>query len=387
MNIAFFTDSYKPYLSGVVKSIETFSRELQERGHKVYIFAPDYPNVEKQKGIYRFISIPVFAQNDFRLAIPISNNILADIKKLKIDIIHTHSPFLMGRLARYVSNKSGVPLVFTYHTLYDKYVHYFPFARKMARGFLNKYCKEYCQSCDLLISPSDFVRMRLIKKGITVPITTIPTGIDLEAYRRDSSGKIRKEYGLSSDDRVLLYVGRLAQEKNIPFLLKVFKQIVAGVDDIYLMLVGGGPEYNSLQSEAESLNISKRVLFTGEQEPERVIDFYLDADLFVFPSLTETQGLVILEAMAGGLPVVAVDAAGSTSIIEDGENGLVVSEDEDIFARAVNRLLDNTTLYNKMQINARKKAEEMSIGNMTNKLINSYKRVLESGENIVQTGY
>ncbi|MFP4017541.1 MAG: glycosyltransferase family 4 protein, partial [Halanaerobiales bacterium] len=371
MNIAFFTDSYKPYLSGVVKSIETFSKELEKLGHKVYIFAPDYPNVEKQKGVYRFISIPVFAQNDFRLAIPISNNILAEIKKLKIDIIHTHSPFLMGQLARYVSKKSGVPLVFTYHTLYDKYIHYFPFARKMARGFVNKYCNEYCQACDLVISPSEFVKTRLIKKGITVPIVTIPTGIDLETYHLGGGGNIRKEYGLSGDDKILLYVGRLAQEKNIPFLLKVFKQI-SDRDNIYLILVGSGPEYTSLQKEAENLNISNQVIFAGGQQPARVVEFYLDADIFVFPSLTETQGLVILEAMAGGLPVVAVDAAGSTSIIEDGENGIVVSENEDIFALAVNQLLDNTDLYNKMQINARKKAEQMSIGNMSLKLIDSY---------------
>ncbi len=381
MKIAFFTDSYKPYLSGVVKSIDTFKVELERQGHQVYIFAPDYPSVEEQEGVFRFTSLPTPIQGDFRLAVPFSNRIVADLRRLEPDIIHTHTPFLMGWLARFVANKLQIPLVFTYHTLYEEYAHYFPFVKNMAKGFISKYSYNYCQSCDLVISPSSFVENKLHSNGITVPMRTIPTGINLQAYDNREKGDIRDEYGLSKDDKVLLFVGRLAQEKNIFFLLKAFQLIADSISNLHLILVGSGPEKANLQKEAVSLGISSQVIFAGGQDPERVIDFYHDADLFVFPSKTETQGLVILEAMAGGLPVVAVNAAGSTSNINDGINGILVKEDKFLFAQAVIDLLGDTETYECLKRNVCKDVKQLSIEKMTARLLNSYQKIVENIEN------
>lgn len=381
VKIVFFTDSYKPYLSGVVKSIDTFRTELARQGHEVYIFAPNYPSVEEQEGVYRFTSLPIPAQSDFRLAIPFSNKILADLRRLKPDIIHTHTPFLMGWLARFVANKLGIPLVFTYHTLYDEYAHYFPFVKKKAKGFITRYCFNFCQTCDLVISPSNFVERRLHSNGTTVPIWTIPTGINLQAYNKRQKADIREKYGLTNEDKILLFVGRLAQEKNILFLLKSFQIIAKSIAGLRLILVGNGPEKANLQKEAVSLGISNQVIFAGGQQPERVIDFYHNADLFVFPSVTETQGLVILEAMAGGLPVVAVNAAGSTSIVKDGLNGLLVEEDKFLFAQAVIELLGETETYEHLKKNVYKEVKKLSIEKMTVKLLDSYHRIIEINEN------
>lgn len=381
MKIAFFTDSYRPYLSGVVKSIDTFKVELERQGHQVYIFAPDYPSVEEQEGVFRFTSIPTPAPSDFRLAVPFSNRIMADLRRIEPDIIHTHTPFLMGWLARFVANRLEIPLVFTYHTLYEEYAHYFPFVKNKAKGFIRKYCYNYCRSCDMLISPSAFVEKKLHSNGIKVPIRTIPTGINLQAYDNKKKGDIRDEYGLSKDDKVLLFVGRLAQEKNIFFLLKAFQLIANSISNLHLILVGNGPEKVNLQKEAVSLGISNQVIFAGGQEPERVIDFYHDADLFVFPSKTETQGLVILEAMAGGLPVVAVNAAGSTSTIKDGINGILVKEDKFLFAQAIIDILGDTETYDYLKKNVCNDVKQLSIEKMTSKLLNSYQQIIENIEN------
>lgn len=382
MKIGFFSDSYKPYLSGVVKSIESFKSEMEVLDHEVYIFAPDYPEVQKQDNIYRFRSIPVPTNNEFRLAVPLSNSLLSEVKKLQLDIIHTHSPFLMGWLGKSVARKLDIPLVFTYHTLYEEYAHYAPLGKDIARWLAVKYSKEYCQSCDLVISPSDFVNRRLKSYGIPTPLLTIPTGIDLKPYRerKNKGGWIREKYNIGSNEKILLFVGRLGQEKNVSFLIRALRKIIDSLPDIRLIMVGDGPERNNLLNLANKLSLADRVVFTGKQEPDKVIEFYLAADLFVFPSVTETQGLVILEAMAGGLPVVAINAAGSTSMIDDGHNGLLVKEEEYLFARGVIELITHEMRYNMFKNNALKKAENYSIRNMALRLLDGYSSLVKNNK-------
>lgn len=385
MKIGFFTDSYKPYLSGVVKSIESFTTELRKQGHCVYIFAPDYPEVKKQENEYRFVSLPVPTNTDFRLAIPLSKKILPEIRRLNLDIIHTHSPFLMGRLGRYIARKLNIPLVFTYHTLYDQYIHYVPIARRLARRLTIKYCRDYSQSCDLIITPTDFVQQVLWDHKIVTKMLTVPTGINLRAYRFDSEKqqeKIKRKYGIADKERVLLFVGRLGEEKNVSFLLKSYKYIVDSLFDTRLVIVGDGPQKAWLKRLAEELHIADNVVFTGKQESERVVYFYQLADLLLFPSITETQGLVTLEAMAGGAPVIAIDAAGSSSMIDNGVNGILVKGDKNLFAQATIELLTNEMKYRIMKKNALKKAEELSINKMTQRLLHAYQGLLSNRVNV-----
>lgn len=376
MKIGFFSDSYKPYMSGVVKSIELFTSKLREKGHEVYIFAPDYPDAEDNENIFRFKSIPALTNRDFRIALPLSLNIVQEVKEIGLDIIHSHSPFLMGWLARYVAYRLNIPLVFTYHTLYEEYVHYAPLGRKLARRLAIKYSKDYCQSCDQIITPSRFVEEKLRSYNITTPLKTISTGIDMGPYQERNGLTIRERYDIEDDEKVLLFVGRLGQEKNVSFLIKAFKIVNDSLPNTRLLIVGDGPERGKLEEMGRNLNLGQKVIFAGFQKPEQVVDFYLTSDLFVFPSMTETQGLVTLEAMAGGLPVVAVNAAGSTSMVDDGLNGMLTKPDIHHFSRAIIELVTHKKRYHLFMKNSLKKAEEYSIDNMADKLIELYEELL-----------
>lgn len=376
MNIAFFTDSYHPYVSGVVNSIDRFKKELERQGHRVYIFAPAYPAVEREEGVFRFLSLPVVVQKDFRLAIPLSRKLIPVMKNLDLDIIHTHTPFLMGRLARYGARKLGLPLVFTFHTLYDKYLHYVPVAGGVITPFLNYYLREYCNSCNMVIAPSTYVKQELEKQGLEVPVTAVSTGIDLTPFKDiDEEGLkyLRKSYNIEEEEKILIFVSRLGEEKNPLFLLKAYHRLI----DKYglrprLLIVGDGPEREKLETYCQKNGLMEQAIFTGKRKYEEVVQLYKMSSLFVFPSKTETQGLVTLEAMAGGLPVVAVNAAGSSTMVEHGVDGFLVEEDADEFARAVYEILINEILYNEMKKNALKKAEELSIEKMAGRLLAVY---------------
>ncbi len=375
MKIAFFTDSYKPYISGVVRSVESFMIELQNAGNEVYIFAPDYPGSKKEDNIFRFKSLPAGAVPGFRLALPLSTSVFNRVKELDLDLIHTHSPFLMGWLGKLISRRLNIPLVFTYHTLYEKYAHYFPLGEGVARKLAINYSKRYCQNCDLVIAPTDYVENMLLGYGIKTAIKTVPTGIDIHKYYNKNGLWIRSEYGIRDDEKILLFVGRLGQEKNIELLMETFKMVSESLANTRLIMVGDGPLRKKLLKMTDDYMLNDKIIFTGEKEPDEVVDFYLASDLFVFPSLTETQGLVTLEAMAGGLPVIAVNAAGTTSMVDDGLNGLLVKADPHYFSRAVINLLTHDKRYNLFVKNAVKKAEEYNMKTLTKILLKSYREI------------
>jgi len=377
MKIGYFTDSYKPYMSGVVKSIDSFSNHLRKKGHQVYIFAPDYPGVKKNNdNVYRFKSLPTFTGTNFRLAIPFSAKLLASINSFNLDIIHTHSPFLMGWLGKVIARKNNIPLVFTYHTLYEKYAHYAPFAPGIVKIITRKHSDKYCSACNMIITPSDYVQQQLKEKEIKVSMITIPTGVEINKYKSCNNLQLKNKYGIADNEKVLLFVGRLGDEKNVEFLLRVFMEILNKINRVKLLLVGDGPRKKKLEKLSKIYNIQDRVIFTGWQPPDKVQDFYLASDLFVFPSMTETQGLVTLEAMAGGLPVVAVNAAGSMAMVDDGLNGLLVKADEHFFANAVIDLLTHEKRYKLLARNAKKKGEKYSMSGMAERLIKCYEALL-----------
>lgn len=268
-------------MSGVVKSIETFTEQLQKKGHEVYIFAPNYPEAEEENNIYRFKSIPALTNPGFRLAIPISTRVVQEVKEIGLDIIHTHSPFLMGWLGRFVARKLDIPLVFTYHTLYEEYAHYAPFGQQIARKLAIKYSRDYCQSCDLVIAPSKFVENMLRGYRITTPIKTVSTGIDLNPYREKDGLWVRAKYNIKDDEKVLLFVGRLGQEKNVAFLLKVFKEVVDNLTNVKLMLVGDGPQRQKLVRLKEELPwVIRLYLLAGNPRKRLLISIWPVISLF-----------------------------------------------------------------------------------------------------------
>ncbi len=348
MRIGYFTDSYRPYTSGVVRSIETFTKELHDLGHKVYIFAPSYPNSAPEPGVFRYISIPSPTHQDFTLAIPISPYLRSTAKKLGLDIVHVHSPFLLGRMGARYAKSMGMPLVCTYHTLYDQYAHYVPIAQSLSKAIIRRITRDFCNNTNLVIAPTGVIKDVLIHSGVTAPIEVIPTGIDTKEFTGTNPQWLKQHYNLCGK-QVLLHVGRLGPEKNIEFLIKAFSEIVKRHPTARLVLVGGGPQAEHYVSLTQSLGLSDQVIFTGMLPRNLVVDCYVGADLFVFASVTETQGIVLGEAKAAGLPVVAVKAFGAAEMVRDGQDGFLVEMNLGEFVNQALRLLQDDQLRNRMR--------------------------------------
>lgn len=380
MRVAIFTDSYRPYTSGVVRSIETFSEELLALGHQVYIFAPRYGQVQsREESIFRFYSVPSPTNPDYNIAIPISLRLKTTLKQLKVDIIHVHSPFMLGRLGARCARDLELPLVFTYHTLYDQYVHYLPVARNLTRKITQKLSVQFCNRCDMVLVPTWVIGEYIRGLGVQVPVTKLPTGIKVEDFQQGDPRWLRERYGIGAEEKVLLFVGRLGQEKNIDFLLRAYRQVLDGLPQapVRLVLVGGGPETGNLKLMARALGIGERTVFTGPLAGRDVVHCYAGADLFVFPSVTETQGLVIGEAKAAGVPVVAVDAFGVAEMVSHGEDGFLTTLNERSFADKILLLLNDDELLRRMAGVAQENARELSAKVLAGQLESVYRRLIE----------
>jgi len=374
LKIGIFTDSYKPYVSGVVTSIELFTKEFERQGCKVYIFAPNYPNsqdADQGQTIFRFQSIPTPTNPGFRLALPVSARLRNTIRKLGLDVIHIHSPFLLGASGARLGKRLGIPVVFTYHTLYEEYIHYFPGANNSVKHYLIRRTRNFCNNCSAVITPSSGLKKLLHQRGVRVEMRVIPTGIELSRFTLGSKEKFLQEWGIPKNHRILLYTGRLGKEKNLELLLQSYRILRQARKDLSLVIVGSGP-YEQKLRDLISAGSDPGVILTGRLQNQALADAYQAADLFVFPSVTETQGLVLLEAMSVGLPVVSAISYGSQDVVVSGENGYLVEPEAGEIASAVARILDNPELYSTMTQNSRRTARQFSIERMAEKTLKLY---------------
>ena len=382
MHIAFFTNFYLPVVNGVTRSVESFRKELTRLGHNVFIFAQaDSEYKDDVPFVFRYPSLTLPVYVDVPAIIPVSPFIDQLLPTLKLDVIHTHHPFILGRTAVRKSEELGLPLVFTFHTQYQEYTHYVPLPQDAIQDFLkdtvNNWLKEFMALCQHIVIPSESMKEILINDyGLRDNYTVIPTGIDLEPYRHADGKALRSREGWQ-DNIVLVSTGRLAMEKNWPVLLHSIQKVYREHPDIHLVIIGDGPEKKVLQEQCAELGIGECVTFTGELPFEEVPAYLKAADLFVFASLTETQGLVTMEALAAGLPVVAVDASGTRDIVDNGEQGFLVSNDHDALADAINQLLDSPQKMKKFKRNAIKKSKAYDMKNCAKQLINVYEQAME----------
>lgn len=372
MKIAFFADSYKPYLSGVTNSMELLVKELRELGHRVYIFAPRYPqHVDTDPDIIRFPSLPTRYPR-FRLAIPYISRLP------EVDLIHSHSPFQIGMLARYVAHRRKVPLVYTFHTLFTRYVHYAKFVPEpLSKLAMVNYIREFCRRTNLIIAPSKMSKRVLRVWGVKNRIEVVPSGVDMErvslANAEEQRKMIRKKYKIPENAVVLLYVGRITKEKNIGFLMRAFERLRD--ENPYLLLVGGGPLLMALASEKR-----KNVFLAGEVKYPEVLSYYAVGDIFVFSSTTETQGLVLAEAKALGLPVVALFAGGLVETVRSGEDGYLTPRNLGQFVEHIRRLIDDPALRLKLGHSARLDAlDRFASGKIAKRIETLYNELVAQG--------
>lgn len=389
MKIALVTDTYRPRVNGVVASIDTFASEFRKLGHEVKIIAPEYPanqidvkDKDNEQYVIRIKSYFLFFDPEDRLPAPWLPSARKKIKKeiidFKFDIIHTQTPFTLGIEAIKWAKKINCPIIHTYHTMFESYVHYFKFIPKpIAVEITKKISKWYCDKMDLNITPSTQMKDLLISYKILKPIEVNPTGIKIEKFKNYNGDAFREKYGISKNTTLLLFMGRIGAEKNIPFLFKVLKKILIKKPDTQLIVAGKGPAESEVRKAAEQIGVKDNVVFLGYFEPQDWVNCYAAADLFTFASITETQGLVVTEAMAVGTPVVAVNAMGVGEVMKGNKGGILVNLDVDEFTEAVFKMLDNRQFYELKKKEAFEYAKEWSAEAMAKKLLEKYQRVIE----------
>lgn len=375
--VGIFSDSYLPRISGVVRSIESFVAELRRRRHHVSIFAPAYRGyVDADPDVIRFPSVRAPGVPDFPLAIPVTARFIAKLRRRRLTVVHTHSPFMMGRAGEYAARRLRIPLVFTHHTMYSEYVHYAPIlSQQFSRQLVTRYTVRYCNRCALVISPSHAVKSWLASIGVTAPIEVLATaGLELDRYDRLDPSWVRLTYGIPAEAPLVITVGRLAREKRFDVLLAAFAEAARG-SPARLLVVGGGPQDAELRTIAGQLGVREQVVFSGPLPHPRVLECYAAADVFAFASPTETQGLVVVEAMAAGLPVIAVRAGGVAEVVHDGETGRLVALDTHALARAIRQALDDADFRRRCGVAGRRAARAYAIEAVVQRLVTLYQRV------------
>lgn len=337
MNILMMTNTYKPFVGGVERSVEIFSDEYRKRGHRVVIVAPKYKNMpKKEKDVIRVPAIRNFHESGFSVQLPIPGILSEHLKQFRPDIVHSHHPYLIGDSALRVAAKYEVPLVFTFHTLYERYTHYIPGDSSALKRFVIALSTGYANLCDHVFAPSKSIADLLHRRGVRTPIDVIPTGIYVEQFAGGDRTRFRTLAGIPGNSLVLGFVSRIAPEKNIMFLISVVALFLEEEKDARFFIIGKGPSENYVKDFFKQKKLDSRIHCFGILQNTELIDAYHAMDVFVFASKTETQGLVLTEAMAAGVPVVAIDAPGVREVVKDYINGhLLYSENEEEFVSAL----------------------------------------------------
>ncbi len=374
MRIGLFTESYPPLINGVSTSVQTLIAQLEHAGHDVFVFTSRYPKYKDARPhVYRYPSVNSLVEPDYVLPVPVSPAIAAAIPRLKLDLVHSQSPFLLGLLARRIARRYGLPHLSTNHTLYSEYAHYVPLLpRAVTRRVIIRWMHGFYNSCDHVLAPSELTRSRLQAYGVLAPISVVPTGIPAPPFLLAKPADTKRELGLSPNARLLLYVGRLAPEKNLGMLLLAFQRISQKAPDTFLVLAGSGGSAAALRRRAKQLGIEGRTIFTGFVGRTRLDPLYAASDLFLFPSKTETQGLAVGEALAAGTPCVVVNGGGAPEAIRNGINGFVVEDDPAQMAGCALRLLEDEPLRRRLAAEALAGAAQMTPEHVARRILVLY---------------
>jgi len=387
LRVAMFTNNYLPFIGGVPLSIDRLCRGLVQAASKVKIFAPEYPEPWSDPEDGSMVRCPAlfhWCLAGFPIANVFSRKIKAAFKTFECDLVHVHHPFWLGKKGMWLAKKRGLPVVLTYHTRLERYTHYLPFPGTALKNLVaHLLIKRFANHCDAIITPTPSTEEYLRNLGVSALIETIPTGIGMEDYNCWTSQEVRelrRRYA-ATDELLLISVSRMAREKNLDFLIDGLAKVKEQISIPFkCLLVGDGPEKTRLEEKAAALGLKEQVVFTGNLPPSDVARCYLAADLFVFASTSETQGMVLIEAMAGGCPVVAVRASGVHDVVKDGHNGLMVSESTLSWAKAVATLLTDRRRLSALSKNSRAYAEDFSEEKIAAKVLKLYRRVVVLGK-------
>jgi len=381
MKICMFTNTYLPQIGGVSRSVFTLSEDLQAGGHQILIVAPTYAAQGKDDNRLDVLRVPAiqnFNGSDFSLRIPLPFIIRERLDAFQPDLIHSHHPYLLGDAALREARRRGLPLVFTHHTLYEAYTHYVPLDSKAMKRFVVSLSTAYANLCAHVVAPSRSIGELLKSRGVRSPISEIPTGVDLAFFGDGCRSACRKRCGLGKEHVVIGHVGRLAPEKNLAYLARAVCLFLGQNPSARFLVVGSGPGESLIREAFESAGQESRLIMAGSQTGKDLRDFYSAMDLFVFSSKSETQGMVLAEAMAAGKPVVGLDAPGTREVVRDDENGRLLAADtaEDTFAQAMEEFIRDKNKASQWRQGAEKTAQAFSRQQCVLKMIHLYETIM-----------
>jgi 1,2-diacylglycerol 3-alpha-glucosyltransferase len=378
MRIGMIADAYRPVVSGVTNYVFLNKRLLEANGHQVYVFTfgeseykDDEPNIIRSPGL------PLVDTGYY-----LSLNFKREARKLlyTMDVVHVHHPFFGGSLALRYCRPRGIPIIFTNHTRYDLYAQfYLPGVPDIiSETMLQAYMPSFCRACDLIIAPSEGLRQILIKMGVDAPIEVVPNGVNLEPFSNPTIIKDRAEFNFTSEHILLVYVGRLGPEKNLPFLLRSFAVTSQALDHVRLLLIGGGPERDNLEDQVRNMGIEPKVFFTGMVPYEELPGYLAMADSFVTASVSEVHPLSVIEAMASGLPVLGINSPGVSDTIEDGSTGFLATDDLAAFTAKMVRMVSEHDLRKSMGIKAKEASKTYDIQRTSHLMEERYRRMVQN---------
>ena len=389
MRIGIFTDTYTPYVNGVTTSVLMLKNSLEKKGHIVYIVTVNDENLHYKTDeggrVLRIPGVPIGIY-DYRLTGIYPLKAINTIRKWNLDVIHSQTEFGIGTFARIISKQLNIPLVHTYHTMYEDYVHY------ITHGYFNRSSKKiveyltlfYCDKTisELVVPTKKAYELFKEKYKVDRNVYIVPTGIDVEKFYKENNKKVsisnkRKELGINDDDFVILFVGRIASEKNVEFLLNSMKSLVEYSDKIKLLVVGDGPDLNTYKEYCKKNNIDNNCIFTGKVPWEDIVSYYLIADVFATASHTETQGLTVIEAMAASLPVLAIKDESFTGTVINNLNGFIFRNRKEFRNNVISLFEDRNKLID-LSKQARNSAEVHSSKYFAEHILDVYRIAIKN---------
>ncbi len=383
MKICMFTNTYLPHVGGVARSVANFAQDLRDMGQKVLVIAPTFPDMpsrEEEDQVVRVPALQNFNGSDFSVRLPLPFTINKQLEKFCPDIIHSHHPFLMGDSALRMAMQHALPLVFTHHTLYECYTHYVPLDSRTMKRFVVNLSNEYANMCSRVVAPSASIADLLKDRGVKTPIEEIPTGVDLDCFAQGQRESFRQANGISNDCFAVGYLGRLAPEKNLGFLSEAVALFLQCNPEAVFLVVGEGPAKELMRRIFEARGLKDRLILAGQKSGQELVDAYHAMDVFVFSSQTETQGMVLVEAMAAGRPVIALNASGVREVVQDNANGRLLSANCSTadFSRAIKEFVNHPEQQELWKQGALQTAAKFSRKKCARKLLKLYEEVCAS---------
>ena len=381
MRIGIFTNAYKPEVSGVVTSITNFRQELVKQGHTVYIFAPEASDYEDEEyGIFRYPAIKLSKSINLPLAIPVSPFVNWVVPRLKLDILHSQHPVLIGEEAINFARELNLPHLFTHHSQYEVYSEYVPFNQNIVKTLTREVVRAHMARSVRVITPTKSIQEMLSEQhpDLKDRYVTLPSPVDLAPFKTNQLDEnwVRRKYHLDGKF-VFVTVARMTKEKRYPVLLDAFHQVCGNFPMARLLIVGGGADRERLEAQVHEMNMADKVIFTGRVDYDVIPHHMAAASAFAFASTSETQGLVLVEAMATGLPVIAVDAPGNRDVVRHQANGFLTEDSSQALADAMKHIIQNKSLREKLSEGARKTSLNYSPPVLTKRLVEIYQETID----------